>query len=338
MNPPEFVRHWAQELGSSYQSIIQLKGGINNHVFCCSSRDLKWVIKGYPLDQPDQRDRMQAEIEFLQYAGQVAPERVPELMAVDHGRRCVVLEYIEGETFREGIPPPTEAVSFAIDFFRLLNADLSTAKQMVTMDAAESFLGLTEHLNNIGQRLNQMEYKGLPDEVQIQASDLLRSMQRRHETLKEITADKISKGEILDVISPEERCISPSDFGFHNAIWTRKGVKFIDFEFAGWDDPAKAMLDFILQPRIPLYQEHSPLRGTVKEQENVEFALRYNALKPILSLKWLCIILSVLSKDRMERLSKLRPDQEVMSIIHQRLKLAIVYGRKTSSFSSFRLS
>jgi hypothetical protein len=338
MNPPEFARHWAQELGSSDENIIQMKGGINNHVFRCSSRDMSWVIKGYPPDQQNQRDRMQAEIEFLQYANLVAPEKVPELIAVDHERRCVVLEHLEGETFREGIPPPQGAVSFAVDFFRQLNADHGTANKIVTMAAAESFLNITEHLDNIGKRLEKMDCMGLPNELQIQASHLLRAITRRYEYIQVITEDKISRGEILDAIRPEERCISPSDFGFHNAIWTREGVKFIDFEFSGWDDPAKAMLDFILQPRVPIYQEPSPLRATADGKETILLDRRYDALRPILSLKWLCIILSVLSKERLEQISRLRPDQEAMSLICQRVKLAISYGQKTSSLSSLGLN
>ena len=47
---------------------------------------------------------------------------------------------------------------------------------------------------------------------------------------------------VTDAIDSNQCCILPGDFGFHNAIRTTKGVKFIDFEFAGWDDPAKQHL------------------------------------------------------------------------------------------------
>ena len=36
-------------------------------------------------------------------------------------------------------------------------------------------------------------------------------------------------------IDPAERCISPSDFGFHNALVDERGiVRFLDFEYSGW--------------------------------------------------------------------------------------------------------
>ena len=42
-----------------------------------------------------------------------------------------------------------------------------------------------------------------------------------------------------------DKCLSPSDFGFHNVIVEKdKILRFIDFEYAGWDDPAKMVSDF----------------------------------------------------------------------------------------------
>jgi hypothetical protein len=333
MNPPEFARHWAQELGSSHESLIKLRGGINNNVFLCGTHARRWVIKGYPFHQPDHRNRMQAEVEFLRYSALVAPARVPELIAVDNDRSCVVLEHLEGETFPEGVRPPKAAVALAVDFFRQLNTDHTLARQMISMDAAEGFLSVTEHLSNIQQRLDEMACDHLPIETKPQATQLLTLMRRKHENIRKITEDKISRGTLKDAIKPEDRLVSPSDFGFHNAIWTREGVKFIDFEFSGWDDPTKALLDFILQPRIPVHQEPSPLRASVKSVQTIQFEQRYEALKPILNLKWLCIILSFMSKNRLERLSRQAPSKTAESIISQRISTAISYARTTACMS-----
>ena len=41
-------------------------------------------------------------------------------------------------------------------------------------------------------------------------------------------------------IDSAERTLSPSDFGFHNALKRSDGrIVFLDFEYFGWDDPAK---------------------------------------------------------------------------------------------------
>ena len=54
-------------------------------------------------------------------------------------------------------------------------------------------------------------------------------------------------------LSPDDCCLSPSDFGFHNALVDDDGqVTFLDFEYAGRDDPAKLVSDFFCQPEIPV--------------------------------------------------------------------------------------
>ena len=42
--------------------------------------------------------------------------------------------------------------------------------------------------------------------------------------------------------------MSPSDFGFHNVIKKDDFLYFIDFEYAGLDDPVKLICDFYCQP------------------------------------------------------------------------------------------
>src|SRR5262249_40838189 len=54
-------------------------------------------------------------------------------------------------------------------------------------------------------------------------------------------------------LSEAECCLSPSDFGFHNALATDdRRLIFIDFEYAGRDDPAKLVVDFFCQPEVPV--------------------------------------------------------------------------------------
>ena len=50
-----------------------------------------------------------------------------------------------------------------------------------------------------------------------------------------------------------QRTLSPSDFGFHNALKRPDGrLAFLDLEYFGWDDPAKTIADFLLHPGMEL--------------------------------------------------------------------------------------
>ena len=318
---PEFASHWARELGCRETSLSRLQGGINNSVYRCGERQ-QWVIKGYSPVEAGSRDRMQSEVDFLCYAAQVAPGFTPQIIQVDHKRRCVVLEHIDGEAFPEGVHPPQEAVAAAVNFFRRLNDDQKTAKRAIRLDATEGFLRLTEHLDNIQQRLDGMGCDHLPAEAKPQAERLLDSMRNEFEGICESINKQIARNELVDAIEPEERCVSPSDFGFHNAIKTKTRVVFIDFEFSGWDDPAKAIADFILQPRVPLNQGISPLRASLNMGQRQDLDRRYDAFLPILKLKWTCIIMSVLNPDRLTRMTRINPEQPMEALICQRIDTA----------------
>jgi hypothetical protein len=326
-NTQDFAVHWASQLGANPISIERLKGGINNRVFRCGNRYQHWVIKGYAPAQRGQRDRMQAEVEFLRFAAQAAPGFTPALIQVDQERRCVVLENLEGETFQEGIAASDEAVSEAVQFFRQLNADTQMAQGFIQLDAAEGFLSLREHLYNIRNRYERMSYICLDPELRPKAESLLDKLNRELNRTEDRTNRLIDQGIVEDTIGPEERCVSPSDFGFHNAIRTSTGIQFIDFEFAGWDDPAKAVLDFILQPRVPLAKDPSPLLMALPRKHHRSVYRRCKAMGPILKLKWICILLAVLQPARLEEILLVTPEQTSKSLILSRLEKADHYFR-----------
>jgi len=332
VNPPPFATHWARELGAKEESLIQLKGGINNRVYRCGGGNAKWVVKGYSAIEEGQRDRMQAEVEFLTYAADVSPQYVPQLIYVDSDHRCVVMEHIEGKTFLEGEVPSPEDIEAAVDFFRLLNSAGKVEKQHIQLDAAEGFLQLTDHIENVRERLSKMSTDHLPPEARKPAVELLQWVQDAADRVSNLVAESITKGTVANCINPEQRCISPSDFGFHNAIRTKFGVKFFDFEFAGWDDPAKTASDFVLQPRVPTRLQISPLLAALNDDTRGEIHVRCAVLGPMLRLKWALIILSVLQAERLDRLLATHPDTNPNELTNQRLKRATAYLREEMPF------
>ena len=97
-------------------------------------------------------------------------------------------------------------------------------------------------------------------------------------------------------IGPADECLSPSDFGFHNAILAADGrLRFLDFEYAGWDDPAKVVCDFFCQPALPVPVS---LAESFREQVANCFAQpdllqrRIALLLPVYRVKWCCIMLN----------------------------------------------
>lgn len=331
---PDFALHWAKKLEASVDSLIPLHGGINNQVFSCSvdaKNSKRFVIKGYA--ERGLTDRMLAEVQFLRYAQQVAPSYVPKLLAEDEEYRCVVLEYLDDQPYPVSQSPSEQDVMHAGSFFRLLNADQLLAKEYIKQSAAEGFLRVTEHLENVFGRLNQLSIEHLPIEFRSQANVLVQNIFQEFEVLADQTKALIDKGQIQDAINFEDCCVSPSDFGFHNAFRSAGGVKFFDFEFAGWDDPAKAVVDFSLQPRMPVAPSLAKLFfQAVAPYGGEQLSARSAVLGPILRLKWLCIMLSVLRPDRLLQMKAVAQVSMSESFIKQRLEEAQAYIDKEFSY------
>jgi hypothetical protein len=325
ISPCESVTSWAKELGASDENIMRLSGGINNDVYRVDAQTQSFVLKSYPALETGARDRMKAEVEFLQYANKVAPSFVPRLIDFDFHKRVVLMEFIEGETFIDGQSLSENQVRDAVCFFEILNRNRETAKKFVSMDAAEGFLKLTDHLNNVEQRISKLTTRHLPIDSTGKSSRLLNRLTEEYSTVRQITLTSIARGRTNDEILLDQRCVSTSDFGFHNAIQTKSGVKFIDFEFAGWDDPAKASLDFVLQPRVPVHAKATRLINTLTNQLEERDKARMNLLGAILRIKWLCIILSVLDSERFFQLVKNKTSAESELFINERLRVAFNY-------------
>lgn len=335
---PDFALDWAKRLGANLDSLSPLHGGINNYVFSCEvgiKKSKRFVIKGY-APKNGLTDRMRAEVEFLRYAKQVAPGFVPELLDVDCERRCVVLEYVDGENFTKGESPTEQEVTQAANFFTHLNSNRLLARELVNQQAAEGFLSLSEHLNNVRGRLNFLSTEHLPNKIKTKANTLIQEIYQNFYDLEIKTKNLIDKGHVEDWINSNECCVSPSDFGFHNAIRFVGGVKFIDFEFSGWDDPAKTLLDFLLQPRIQV--PHSLIKVFSEACNRVGgdgLAARVIILGPILRVKWLCIMLSVLRPDRLQQIEHVAHRTMGIDFIDQRLEEARAYTYREYSFGIY---
>jgi hypothetical protein len=263
---------------------------------------------------------MRAEVDFLRYAQRITPTHVPQVIAVDNKHRCIVMEHLDGIRYPENILPPRDDIYEALSFFKKINTCPTLAKGMIKLRAAEGFLSLRQHMANIRERLSRMSSKHLPPECRRQADKLITRLYYQGDLIEKRLESAICNKAVDDHLDPKLQCISPSDFGFHNAIKTSKGIKFIDFEFAGWDDPTKAAIDFELQPRTPtgikakeFLERHRPQLANV-------LSARCDALTPLLQLKWTCIILAILQEQRFEDILYQQKAQFSTQLIYSRFK------------------
>ncbi len=330
---PPFATYWAKRLGAQTTSLVQLSGGINNRVYSCSTQNVKWVIKAYPNQNNDQKNRMKAEVDFLQYAAIAAPGYTPKLLEIDNKRRCIIIEYLSGDQFLSKVQIPTfEHLQYSADFISKLNEDIDLAKEMVELDAVEGFDTLSKHVQCIHERLISMEIQHIPIQFKSKAGRLLDLLKSRITEVGIMLNFQIKSGFVEDRLMICDKWVSPSDFGFHNAVWISNHIKFIDFEFAGWDDPVKTVLDFWMQPRIHIPNDW--IRNIFRlfdEQNKLHLCQRLIVAADIFELKWASIILSVLNPVKYNNILLNLPNEDRIKLVANRLEKSTGYLAKLYS-------
>jgi Phosphotransferase enzyme family len=329
--PPDFLWHWGQELLGSEFSYRALSGGINNLVYKISNGAAAFVIKGYPERKKASVDRMKAEISFLEYAQKVAPLYVPSVIQIDLVRRCVVMEYIDGHTYDPQSGVSELDVQHMANFISKLNHDPEAAGRYISHSAADGFLSISEHISNIQARIDEFQTNHLPTVAREICDYLLIELRRNWESKRAEVEAQLANGDFADRIPEEMRIVSPSDYGFHNAIRNKTGTPtFIDFEFAGLDDPSKALADIFLQPRITVstscikyFRQFFDQRLDTQEKKQ-----RFCSMFSLLKIKWRTIILSFLNPNRLLELPKNSADQSLEKIITDRVKAAADYKKR----------
>jgi hypothetical protein len=117
---------------------------------------------------------------------------------------------------------------------------------------------------------------------------------------EKVIAAAAAKGvDLGEPLANIERIVSPSDFGFHNAIERddNGALCFHDFEYAGWDDPAKLFGDMFNQIECPLPVAFLPevaacLLSLSSQRDDLASRMRW--LLPVYGVKWCCIALNPL--------------------------------------------
>jgi hypothetical protein len=267
----------------------------NNRIYRVDTTSGTFAAKQYFRHEGDTRDRLAAEYAFLSYAHAAAPGSVPRPFAQDSGSGFALHEFVEGAPFAPGTVGLAE-IDAAIDFFRALNAPRARVTAMALPAASESSFSISEHVGLVGRRIEQLLAASPVDR---QGGVVIRDLAQSWRMLEEIVLEG-AHALAWDPSVPlprEQQCISPSDFGFHNALRPAAGrIRFVDFEYGGWDDPAKTAGDFFAQLAVPIPPEHfGHFASRIMQPfpDPKELVERARLLRPVYQVKWCCIALNV---------------------------------------------
>ncbi len=325
--------------------LVRVSGGGNNRVYRLEVRDRSTelgpagcaplLLKSYFRDVRDTRNRAETEHKFLEYAWSVGVRSVPQPLACDSVAGLALMECVDGA--RVSHVGDVE-VRESLAFLRALNRFREAAASLA--NAAESCFTLSAHVDVVDARVNRLANSSsewtCPEVMDFLVSRLVPQwISVRDDFRVHSTESGIAFEAELPVF---ERILSPSDFGFHNALRTPAGpLTFIDFEYAGWDDPAKLVCDFFTQPELPVPGRYL---GSFVDVINDVLDLdtdrsdslrsRVDLLLPIYRVKWCCILLNELSPAGRAR-REFSGDQVDEERIHAQLDKAVSMLETVSS-------
>lgn len=271
----------AAGLSGAITGLTRLTGGRNNRVFRLDRDGAPpLALKLYHHDPRDTRDRLGAEWAFLRHAWDVCGLRtVPRPLAAEPESHAALYGFVAGGRVAQVEPAHVAA---ARDFVAALNAPASREAAAQLAPASEACFSMAAHAETVARRVARL------------ASSLDPTAPHAAEAAALVKERLMPAWEALGKILPRDEtplpwCVSPSDFGFHNALADADGqLTFLDFEYAGRDDAAKLVCDFFCQPELPVPMAHyAGFRDALRAD-----AARCDALLPAYRLKWACIMLN----------------------------------------------
>lgn len=274
---------------------VPLPGGANNRVFRGAHPGGEFVVKSYFQHPGDSRDRFGAERSFYELIHAQGITSAPKVLGWVPEYRLGLLEYLPGRklTLDE---VNLSRVKQALAFLTQLNAGRDHLTAANVPVASEACFSVAEHLLTVERRVARLQTIEPASAVDREAiafveQELKPAWQRIRSRIEFQVGSAISSQ-----LPASNRCLSPSDFGFHNAMLIPDGrLRFFDFEYAGWDDPAKLACDFFCQPQLPVpLAEWEHFIPTLARSLNSEdsFPERARVLLDAYRIKWCCIMLN----------------------------------------------
>lgn len=273
-------------------AIERLPGGGNNRVYRVETAAGPVLLKEYFQHPADLRDRLAAEYAFTSFAWDHGIRSLPQPLACDRAAGLGLYEFIAGRKLAPGEVTAAH-VEEAAGFFAAVNRHRHDETAASLPIASEACFSISEHLACVDRRVARLATIAAESDLHREAQKLVAA--RLVPAWHHVRAAVATGGPPLDVaLATDARVISPSDFGFHNCLLTTAGLKFIDFEYAGWDDPAKTACDFFCQPAVPVPRQHFERFLAAVISATGEAATRDRAalLLPVYELKWCCIMLN----------------------------------------------
>ena len=283
---------WVENELNSSCNIENIAGRSNSRVYRVNAEDQDFVLKIYPDKKFDKRERLEVEYSSLEFLHKSGINNVPKVISRNLDLNIGLYEWIDGyQIFDIGVEEVNSALSFVKSLQKVSN--LKKIK-LPKYNASEACLSLNELVFQVEKRLNNLIILDVEKDLNsFLNNDFIPVFKKIKTNLFDSSKSIFS---IHDDLIRSNQVLSPSDFGFHNAIMTKdRGVIFIDFDYFGWDDPVKLTTDFIWHPGMSINIQAKNLWVSEMKKlfsSDANFGERFALHQPMYGLRWCMILLN----------------------------------------------
>lgn len=257
--------------------------GINSSSWKVTSENKKFFLKFYIKSNNDKRDRIGAESRFTMLLKEGGFKNFPNIILTNEKDNWTLFEWLNGEKIVK--PNQKDFEELALFLKKIQNLRNLQNSSKISY-ASEACFNLVEHKKLILLRVKEIinSSKGFVKEWF--KKEVLESVNKCESNYQNYFSISNSN------YSTKNKILSPSDVGFHNILRIKNKLYFHDFEYAGWDDPYKLIVDILIQPENILTQYNSmkiinSLESCFEIEKNLDYLKVYLILY---RAKWVSII------------------------------------------------
>ena len=272
--------------GGPPRSLTPIGGGRNSRVYRLETAEGRVLaLKAYFRHPGDSRDRLAVEFGTLRFLWQRGLRCIPQPLARDDAEALGLYAFVPGA---RPVPPTAEDVETACGFLAQVHALRRVPEAAQLPEASEACFSLREVAANVDRRLARLEaVESAPELAAFLQHELLPAW-------RDLVGECRAVAAFEEPLPADRRTLSPSDFGFHNALRSEAGLVFLDFEYFGWDDPAKLVADFLLHPGmiLSLSLRRRFAAGILDRLAVDGLPRRVRLAFPLFGIKWCTILLN----------------------------------------------
>ncbi|KAF7787118.1 hypothetical protein PRUB_a3985 [Pseudoalteromonas rubra] len=272
----ELTHFISRTLGREDWHCSDLPQGANNQGYKLSAGGKAYFLKRFA---PGARalNKLHNEYQFSCQLSAAGITQIARPLNYCPATLSAIYEFIDGQAVEQ---ITQHDISAAYDFIQAINGP--NIARAALNEATDSPALLADFVHLITNRLTRFEaHRGNQD-----LDALLTQIETRTQLISATPGIDWQQACPKDVVSP-------SDFGFHNALKSAGQMYFIDFEYAGTDSSWKLLCDFFAQPALPVALSYLPqfLQSPLFKTQASEPAT-LKAIYELTLLKWCLIMLN----------------------------------------------